>query len=219
MRAGQYANGLSARTGTTRSQIKHWIQIWFTPLARILISRVNVTEVFLHTIGVSESRDSLEVLFPTVSHDTFSHFHLRWMRRYGTRKNFAQHIHRCGRDNGNFPQMQSYSRYKLKHTQILKSKYGLKRRCVSALVGHWIHPVLSALDCSSRQPLSVSVSNRLDAPRPSMKPILGFLPSPGVSIDAVSVPLMPLLRCWCLPAHGIKGTSEVPPIKSYHNTN
>jgi len=27
-------------------------------------------KVFLHTIGVSESHDSLEVLFPTVSHDS-----------------------------------------------------------------------------------------------------------------------------------------------------
>jgi len=69
MSVGQYASGLSARTGTTKSHIKHWIKNRFTPLTRILISRVNVTEVFLHTIGVSESRDSLEVLFPTVSHD------------------------------------------------------------------------------------------------------------------------------------------------------
>ena len=35
----------------------------------MLISRANVTELFLHTIGVSESRDSLEVLLPAVSHD------------------------------------------------------------------------------------------------------------------------------------------------------
>jgi len=63
----------------------------FIPLTRILISRANVTEVSLHTIGVSESRDSLEVLLPAVSHDTFSHLHPRWMRRQGTRKNFAQH--------------------------------------------------------------------------------------------------------------------------------
>jgi len=72
MRAGQYASGLSARTGTTKSHIKHWIKNWFTPLTRILISRVNVTEVFLHTIGVSECCDSLEVLFPTVSHDIYT---------------------------------------------------------------------------------------------------------------------------------------------------
>jgi len=26
MRAGQYASGLSARTGTTKSHIKHWIK-------------------------------------------------------------------------------------------------------------------------------------------------------------------------------------------------
>jgi len=72
MRAGQYASGLSARTGTTKSHIKHWIKNWFTPLTRILISRVNVTEVFLHTIRVSECRDSLGVLFPTVSHDIYT---------------------------------------------------------------------------------------------------------------------------------------------------
>ena len=42
----------------------------FIPLTRILISRANVTEVSLHTIGVSESRDSLEVLLPAVSHDS-----------------------------------------------------------------------------------------------------------------------------------------------------
>jgi len=42
----------------------------FIPLMRILISsRANVTEVFLHTIGVSEGRDSLEVPFPAISHD------------------------------------------------------------------------------------------------------------------------------------------------------
>jgi len=44
----------------------------FVPLTRILISScANVTEAFLHTIGVSESRDSLGVLFPAVSHDTY----------------------------------------------------------------------------------------------------------------------------------------------------
>ena len=40
-----------------------------------------------------------------------------------------------------------------------KLKYGHQRRCVPALVGPCMHPVLSALDCSSRQPLSVSVSS------------------------------------------------------------
>jgi len=38
-------------------------------------------------------------------------------------------------------------------------KYGLQRRCVPAIVGPWMYPVLSTLDCSSRQPLSVSVSS------------------------------------------------------------
>jgi len=45
----------------------------FISLTRILKwSRANVTEVFLHTIGVSESRDSLEVLLPAVSDDKVS---------------------------------------------------------------------------------------------------------------------------------------------------
>jgi len=101
-----------------------------TPLTRILISsRANV--VFLHTIGVSESHDSLEVLFPTVSHDIFSHLHPRWKRRQATSKFFAQHIHCRTRDNTNFPQIKSHSRYKLKPAQI-----------------HQL--VLSALDYSSR---------------------------------------------------------------------
>jgi len=54
-------------------------------------SRVNVTEVFLHTTGVSESRDSPKAPFSAIPHDTFSHVHPRWMRRQGTRQNFAQH--------------------------------------------------------------------------------------------------------------------------------
>ena len=36
-------------------------------------------------------------------------------------------------------------------------KSGLKLLYVPALVGPWMHPVLSACDCSSRKPLSVSV--------------------------------------------------------------
>ena len=84
MSTGQYASGLSARTGTTKSTIKHWIWNTFISFTRMLIwilwSRANVTEMFLDTIGVSESCDSLEVLLSAVSHNTFSHFHLRWMR-------------------------------------------------------------------------------------------------------------------------------------------
>jgi len=92
---GQYAGGLSAKTGTTKSTIKHsQSKTTFTPFTRTLISassRVNVTEVFLHTIGVSESRDSPKAPLPVVPHDTFSHLRPHWMRRQGTRKNFAQH--------------------------------------------------------------------------------------------------------------------------------
>ena len=92
---GQYAGGLSAKTGTTKSTIKHsQSKTTFTPFTRTLISassRVNVTEVFLHTIGVSESRDSPKAPLPVVPHDTFSHLRPHWMRRQGTRKIFAQH--------------------------------------------------------------------------------------------------------------------------------
>ena len=38
--------------------------------------RVNVTEVFFHTIRVSESRDSPKAPFPAVPHDTFSHLQI-----------------------------------------------------------------------------------------------------------------------------------------------
>jgi len=111
----------------------------FIPLMRILISsRTNVTEVFLHTIGISE----ITVLFPTVSYDTFSHLLPRCIHRQGTHKKFAQHIHRRGRDNGNFPQIKSHSRYKLKHTQFPSHNL-----------------ILPALDYSPRQPLNVSVSS------------------------------------------------------------
>jgi len=47
----------------------------FIPLTRILISSgANVTEVFLPTIGVSESRGSLNVLLSTVSHDKLAEY-------------------------------------------------------------------------------------------------------------------------------------------------
>jgi len=38
-----------------------------------------------------------------------------------------------------------------------KLKSGLQLWCVPALVGPWMHPTLSARDCSSREPLNVSV--------------------------------------------------------------
>jgi len=43
-----------------------------------------------------------------------------------------------------------------------------------------MHPGLSSLDCSSRQPLQVS-----------MQPLLGFLPGPGASNNEVPVLLLP----------------------------
>jgi len=50
-----------------------------------------VTEVFLHTIGVSESRDSLEVLLPAVSHDNLGSsfvFELKMRSTSATEKTF-----------------------------------------------------------------------------------------------------------------------------------
>jgi len=72
-----------------------------------------------------------------------------------------------------------------------------------------MHPVLSALYCSSRQPLTVRETLSafdclscprstalecqrlvLDAPLPPMQPTPGFLQDTGTNINAVPVPLM-----------------------------
>jgi len=117
---------------------------------------------------------------------TLSHTYIR----QGTHIYFAQHIHRRGRDNGNFPQIKSYSRYILKtytNSQIkvwptaavrASTRWPLNTSC---LVRSWLL-FSSALECQRLV---------LDAPRPSMQPIPGFLPSPGASINAVPVPQMP----------------------------
>ena len=76
MSTGQYASGLSAKMGTTKSTIKNsqaQSKTTFTPFTRIFLSsssRVNITEVFLHTIGVSESGDSPKAPFPVMSHNS-----------------------------------------------------------------------------------------------------------------------------------------------------
>jgi len=66
-----------------RSHEIMWFWNTFIPLTRMLVwitwSRADVTEVFLHTIGVSESRDSLVVLLPAVSHDNVCDRYFRFL--------------------------------------------------------------------------------------------------------------------------------------------
>jgi len=80
-----------------------------------------------------------------------------------------------------------------------KLKSGLQLRCVPALIGPWMHPVLSARDCSSREPLSVGVMSWTRHDR--LCSIPGFLPGPDASINAVPVPMMVLLQFRCLLGH------------------
>ena len=85
-----------------------------------------------------------------------------------------------------------------------KLKYGLQRRCVPALVGPWMHPVLSALDCSSRQPLSVSVSSLTRQ---------GCLCNPSwASSRALARASMLSQCCWC-PCYG----SDAHPLCHSHS--
>jgi len=135
MRAGQYASGLSSRTGT-RSHI-------FSAESKLLyschknhISMRLIEKYFPIQVVSLRARDSPEAPFSLVSHDTFSHLHLRQMRRQGTRKKTcATYVHCRAQDNGNCPQTKSYHNINYKHTQIHKLKYRLQRRCVPALVG------------------------------------------------------------------------------------